>query len=292
MVNIKGRRMDRAVAAAVALLALSGCSVGAGAAESATGDTVADVEVLDPVAPAAEDGTGAEGATIEVLEPEMDPASSPVAADEAVGDPASRYTIVAQATSPSVTARVSPDPAAEPVAEFANPTATGSPLVFRSVESESVSSDWIEVQLPVQPNGTTGWVPRADVSLSDNPYRVEISRADYTLRVFHLNQLWMETPIAVGTGDTPTPVGDFYLLELLSPPDPNGPYGPFAFGLSGFSEVLDSFGGADTAIIGLHGTNDPGSLGTDVSHGCIRLENQVIEQLASVLPLGTPVLIT
>ncbi len=302
----RGRHSYGVAAAACVLLTLAGCGTNAGP-ESA--EPAADVSVDDAAEAAADAsvdagvGVGVETtdestdddgeARIEVLEPETNPNAPPVATTEgAAGDPASRYTVVAQATNPSITARVAPDPDAEPVAEFANPTPTGSPLVFRSVDSEAASPDWLEVQLPVQPNGTTGWVPRSDVSLSDNPYRVEITRAEFTLRVYHLNELWMETPIAVGTGDTPTPVGDFYLLELLSPPDPNGPYGPFAFGLSGFSEVFDSFGGADTAIIGLHGTNDPASLCSNVSHGCIRLEIQVIEQSASVLPLGTPVLIT
>ena len=113
-----------------------------------------------------------------------------------------------------------------------------------------------------------------------------------SLRVYNLDDLWVETSIAVGTGDTPTPVGEFYLLELVRPPDPDGAYGPFAFGLSGFSEVLESFGESETAIIGLHGTNEPASIGTDVSSGCIRLPNEVIEELAVTLPLGTPIVIT
>ena len=72
------------------------------------------------------------------------------------------------------------------------------------------------------------------------------------------------------------------------PPDGNGPYGTHAYGLSGFSETLDSFNGGD-GVIGIHGTNDPGSLGTDVSHGCIRVANDVIDEMATFLPLGTPV---
>lgn len=204
----------------------------------------------------------------------------------------STYTIVAQATVGEVVARTAPGIDAEPIATLANPTQSGAPLVFRAVDGGAASPDWVEVHLPIQPNGSTGWVPRSELALSNNPYRVEISRADYVLRVFELESLIVEAPIAVGNGATPTPVGDFYLLELLAPSDPTGAYGPFAFGLSGFSEVLTSFGGADEAIIGIHGTNDPSSLGTDVSHGCVRLENSVIEQLASTLPLGTPVAIS
>jgi lipoprotein-anchoring transpeptidase ErfK/SrfK len=97
--------------------------------------------------------------------------------------------------------------------------------------------------------------------------------------------------VAIGTGATPTPLGRFYIIELLQPPDPTGPYGPFAFGLSGFSETLTSFAGGD-GVIGIHGTNDPVALGTDVSHGCIRMANDVIETLAGVIPLGTPVAIS
>ena len=63
-----------------------------------------------------------------------------------------------------------------------------------------------------------------------------------------------------------------------------------AFGLSGFSEALDSFNGGDGRL-GLHGTDDPTSIGSDSTHGCIRLTNDAIVQLAETVPLGTPVAI-
>ncbi len=212
------------------------------------------------------------------------------------GDSRAGYTVVAESVVDRMSARTRPDPDAEVIAEFQHPTSMGGPLVFRAVDGTlddpAGGGDWLEVLLPIQPNGTTGWIRADEVSLSNNPYRLEIDRATFTLRVYELSELWLQTTIAVGTGDTPTPVGEFYLKELLAPPDPNGPYGPYAFGLSGFSEVLESFGGADAAIIGLHGTNDPDALGTNVSSGCIRLDNAVIDQLAQTLPLGTPVVIT
>jgi len=55
--------------------------------------------------------------------------------------------------------------------------------------------------------------------------------------------------------------------------------------------VLYSFGGGPGQI-GIHGTNDPSSVGRSVSHGCIRLSNAAITRLAQELPLGTPVTIT
>ena len=52
--------------------------------------------------------------------------------------------------------------------------------------------------------------------------------------------------------------------------------------------MLQSFGGGPGQI-GIHGTNEPGALGTDVSHGCVRISNASITKLARLLPLGTPV---
>ena len=42
---------------------------------------------------------------------------------------------------------------------------------------------------------------------------------------------------------------------------------------------------------GLHGTNNPASIGQSVSHGCIRLRNEDIAQLYEMVPIGTPVFI-
>jgi len=94
--------------------------------------------------------------------------------------------------------------------------------------------------------------------------------------------------VATGTGGTPTPHGHFYLTELLAPT--NAGYGPYAFGLSAFSDVLSSFGGGPGQI-GLHGTDDAASIGKAASHGCIRLANPDITELAQLLPLGTPITI-
>ena len=100
------------------------------------------------------------------------------------------------------------------------------------------------------------------------------------------DEIRWETTVAIGTGATPTPIGDFYIIELLRPPTADGPYGPFAFGLSGFSETLTDYAGGQ-GVIGIHGTNDPASLGSDVSHGCVRVDNDVITEMAGELPLGT-----
>ena len=82
--------------------------------------------------------------------------------------------------------------------------------------------------------------------------------------------------------------GVAFLKELLKPSNPKGSYGPYAYGLSGYSNVLNEFLGGDGQI-GIHGTNDPSSVGKNVSHGCIRMKNAAITKLAKMLPLGVPV---
>ncbi len=178
----------------------------------------------------------------------------------------------------------------EPKMELDRRTETTGNLVFVVEEEASSTSGRHRVQLPVRPNGSTGWVNASDVSLTVHDYRIEIELAAFELRVFKGEEEILTTPIGVGTQDTPTPGGTYYIKELLQPPSPNGPYGTYAYGLSGFSNVLESFAGGN-GVIGIHGTNQPELIGTNVSHGCIRMENDTIDELVEEigLPLGVPV---
>ena len=161
------------------------------------------------------------------------------------------------------------------------------PLVFL-VSKQQV--DWYEVYLPIRPNGATGWVPSSAVTIATTDFALEVYLASHELVVAQAGEELARFPIAVGASDMPTPGGVYFLRELLQPPDPNDVYGVYAYGLSGYSPVLDSFRGGD-AVIGLHGTNDPASIGTNVSHGCLRMFNEDITRLVTEfqLPLGTPV---
>jgi lipoprotein-anchoring transpeptidase ErfK/SrfK len=199
------------------------------------------------------------------------------------------FSFVASANGESVAVYDAPDPAAEPAQSLDNPTENGGPLVFLVKDKDSTPG-WLEVYLPVRPNGSTGWIQADGVDVAVDDYRVEVAIGAHRIRVFKGDDVVLDEPVGVGTNDTPTPGGVFYLKELLQPPDPTGPYGPYAYGLSGYSNVLSSFAGGD-GVIGIHGTNDPSSIGRDVSHGCIRMSNEGITRLAGLLPLGTPVAI-
>jgi lipoprotein-anchoring transpeptidase ErfK/SrfK len=163
---------------------------------------------------------------------------------------------------------------------------TGVPQTFL-VKSRR-SDGWVEVLLPIRPNGSSGWVHAADVTLSTNAYHIVVQLGAHTITVTNAHDVIYTGPVAVGAPDTPTPVGNYYLYVLLQAPDPSGPYGPFAYGLSSHSDVLETFAGGD-AEIGIHGNNDASALGSSVSHGCIRMDNAAITDLAKKLPLGTPV---
>ena len=176
----------------------------------------------------------------------------------------------------------------DPVRTLASPNADGAPTVFLLQQSQTTRR--VQVLLPVRPNGSTGWVDRDQLRLFTTPYRLVISVAQHRLQEYRAGQLVGTDPVGIGRGVTPTPSGTYYLTELLQPPDPNGPYGPYAYGLSAYSPVLTDFAGGPGQI-GLHGTNDPAGLGTDVSHGCIRVANIVITRLARTVPPGTPVTI-
>jgi lipoprotein-anchoring transpeptidase ErfK/SrfK len=158
------------------------------------------------------------------------------------------------------------------------------PVVLMAVGADG---DYVRVAIPLRPNGTLGWVRRSDVTLVRSAFRVEVDLSTNTMTVFDGDKVSLRASIAAGTGGTPTPRGLFFLKEVV-PQTPGGALGPFAFGLSGFSDVLTSFGGGE-GVIGIHGTNAPGKLGTNVSHGCVRVDNVTISKMARSLPLGTPV---
>lgn len=149
---------------------------------------------------------------------------------------------------------------------------------------------WVEVYLPVRPNGSSGWVRAEDVTLATTDFRVEVRLDEHRLLLYRADEVVLDVPVGVGREEVPTPGGIYYIKELLQPPEPGGVYGAYAYGLSGFSPVLESFAGGQ-GVIGIHGTNEPELVGTDVSHGCIRLVDADITRMVEEfgLPLGTPV---
>lgn len=106
------------------------------------------------------------------------------------------------------------------------------------------------------------------------PYRIDISLKKRTLQLYRDGVLQKTYPIAVGRMLHGTPVGSYIILNKA--PNPGGPFGTMWMSLS-------------KEHYGIHGTNDPSSIGKAVSRGCIRMQNRDVEELARIVPIGTAV---
>ena len=225
--------------------------------------------------------------------------------------PAAPASSPAVAASPSTTTDVAAKASVEPAAvarlrgptdAFASPggavtrslegaTGFGSPTVLLVTDNGAGDeSGWLEVLLPGRPNGAIGWVRSDAVDLREVDLAVSIDLAERELVLLDGDEPVWTTATAIGDADHPTPTGRFYVTDKLETGNPGGAYGPYALGLSARSEVLTEFAGGDGQI-GIHGTNVPGSIGRAASHGCLRIDNALVTQLADLLPLGTPVTI-
>ena len=183
-------------------------------------------------------------------------------------------------------------PGAKPFARFGRVNVNGFPTVFRVldvVRGPNCSARWYRVQLPIKPNGVTGFVRASAVGTGAVRSRVVVDLSAKRLTLYRRGRPVLRAPVAVGSSATPTPLGRYYVNQRLIPPDPGGPYGPAAIGISAFSNVLT--GWAQGGPIAIHGTNEPWSIGHAVSNGCIRLHNDVLRRLFEATPAGTPVVI-
>ena len=228
--------------------------------------------------------TGCQGGARSPTDSLPDPAPGRADARPLPGAPSPDPVIVAEAVVGSVEVFDEPGDAA-PSRRVASPRPSGAATVFQVLQRRS---EMAEVLLPVRPAGSSGWIRLQDVKLSQHRWRIVVELGAYRLTVFQGPDVVRVETIGVGTGGTPTPGGRWYTTELLQPPTPNGPYGTYAFGLSGFTGTDDGPVGA-FGQLGLHGTNDPSTLGRNVSLGCLRVSNEAISALATQLPLGVPV---
>jgi lipoprotein-anchoring transpeptidase ErfK/SrfK len=177
-------------------------------------------------------------------------------------------------------------------ARFGRLNQNGFPTVFRvlaAVKTRDCRPTWYRVQLPMRPNGVTGYVRARAVQVGRIRTRILVDISQRTLTFSRNGKRILMTTVAVGSSATPTPTGRYYVNQRLIPADTSGPFGPGAIGISAFSNVLT--GWAQGGPIAIHGTNEPWSIGHPVSNGCIRVRNPVLKRLFAAVPAGTPVLI-
>jgi len=109
-------------------------------------------------------------------------------------------------------------------------------------------------------------------------YRITINTKTHTLTLFRDNIVYKTYTVAVGKASTPTPKGTFKIINRAV--NPGGPFGTRWLGLN-----------APNGDYGIHGTNDPSSIGKNISNGCIRMFNNQVIELSNLVPIGTVVTI-
>jgi len=93
---------------------------------------------------------------------------------------------------------------------------------------------------------------------------------------FQSGDLSKTYPVAIGKPSTPTPLGNWTIVQKAM--NPGGPFG------ARWMRLSVPWGG-----YGIHGTNNPNSIGKAVSHGCVRMYNKDVIEIYPLTPLGTPV---
>ncbi|MEW5977905.1 MAG: L,D-transpeptidase [Acidobacteriota bacterium] len=117
--------------------------------------------------------------------------------------------------------------------------------------------------------------------------RVVVSLVHRKLAVVQGDRVLKIYPVAIGSKSSPSPTGEFKIVHripkptyyapgIVIPPGRRNPLGTRWIGLS-----LKGFG--------IHGTNQPGSIGKAASHGCIRLRNRDAEELFDIVSVGNVV---
>jgi lipoprotein-anchoring transpeptidase ErfK/SrfK len=144
---------------------------------------------------------------------------------------------------------------------------------------------WYELSLPGRPNGQRGWIRAAQMDARPVENRIIVRRRARTLQVQRLSdrKILLTTTVAVGAPNAPTPLGkNFYITQGFVPDDSF--YGPYALATSAYSSLTEWPGGG---VAGIHGTSRPELLGQAVSHGCVRVRNDVALRLRRLAPPGT-----
>jgi hypothetical protein len=163
-------------------------------------------------------------------------------------------------------------------------TEDGRPEVYVALQRYGA---WVQVRLPMRPNGQTGWVRRGALGRFNVVHTfLDVNRRSLRATLYRKGARTWSARVGVGKPGTGTPSGRFYVRERIRVHERGSLYGPVAFGTSAYSKLSDWPGGG---VVGIHGTNEPALVPGRPSHGCVRLRNRAILRLARLMPIGTPV---
>jgi lipoprotein-anchoring transpeptidase ErfK/SrfK len=146
-----------------------------------------------------------------------------------------------------------------------------------------------KVAVPYSARRATGWIRISGLELSRTRYSVRADLSRHLVKVLRGDKVIMRIPATTGAAASPTPPGRYFVTDRVPIPG-GGSFGTYAFGISGIQPNLPpGWGGGDQLAI--HGTSDPGSIGTSASAGCLRVSERALGRLKPILGLGTPITI-
>jgi L,D-transpeptidase catalytic domain len=149
---------------------------------------------------------------------------------------------------------------------------------------------WVQIALYTRPNGSMGWVPAQDVTLSSTTDRIVVSICERRLTLYQGSDLVYSAPVGVGQPQWPTPQGATFVDAVVTTPRREvGIYGPTVIMLGTHSNVFTDFDGGD-GVVAIHGypSDEASTEGVASSHGCVRASPTTINTV-KVVPVGTPV---
>jgi L,D-transpeptidase catalytic domain len=130
-------------------------------------------------------------------------------------------------------------------------------------------------QTPFQPEGNTSSQAARRIVVSIPLRKLALLEGDRIIKIYD---------VTVGAPASPSPYGEFQIVQRLENPTyykPGVVIGPGAHNPLGPRWI-----GLSVKGFGLHGTNQPNSIGKDASHGCIRLRNRDIKDLFARVQVG------
>ncbi|MEA4847094.1 MAG: LysM peptidoglycan-binding domain-containing protein [Clostridiaceae bacterium] len=153
--------------------------------------------------------------------------------------------------------------------------------VIRRGDTLGAIASAFNVTLQALLNANPGIIPQAlylgqiiCIPVAPIPLSITVSVRAKLLTLYRSGIMFKAYPVATGKLTTPTPNGNFTIVNKQV--NPGGPFGTRWMGLS-------------KPHYGIHGTNNPASIGTAASNGCVRMFNQDVEDLFSYVGVGVVV---
>ena len=121
-------------------------------------------------------------------------------------------------------------------------------------------------------------------------FSIVVDKSQTQLLLTQENQFIKTYPVAIGKEVSPTPVGTFKIVNRL--PNPVWYKQNAVVPADSPENILGTrWMGIDKSGYGIHGSEDPGAIGQQVTAGCVRLSNSDVEELFDIVPVGTEVTI-